>query len=127
MTLRNGVWKKIPNNTLAEGDIIKLLPEESAPALVVCLKDTSEPFLHLLDEHGRHLNENKYQGANVDFLISEPQLTPELLKSKSKTELSQTSEHLFFNKGQKIAFKKYYGGNFRGKDNQVSLDPSEAL
>lgn len=51
------MWKKIPNNTLAEGDIIKLLPEESAPALVVSLKDTSEHFLHLLDEHGRHLNE----------------------------------------------------------------------
>lgn len=33
-TLRNGNWKKIPNNTLAEGDIIKLLPDDKAPALI---------------------------------------------------------------------------------------------
>jgi len=32
--LRNGNWKKIPNNTLAEGDIIKLLPDDKAPALI---------------------------------------------------------------------------------------------
>jgi magnesium-transporting ATPase (P-type) len=32
--LRNGDWKKIPNNTLAEGDVIKLLPEDKAPALI---------------------------------------------------------------------------------------------
>ena len=34
LTLRNGDWKKIPNNTLAEGDVIKLLPEDKAPALI---------------------------------------------------------------------------------------------
>jgi hypothetical protein len=49
------------------------------------------------------------------------------VKSKSKSDISPASEHIFFNKGQKIYFKKSYGGNFRGKDNQVSLDPSEAF
>jgi hypothetical protein len=36
-TLRNGEWRKIPNNTLAEEDIIKLLPDDTAPALVLAL------------------------------------------------------------------------------------------
>jgi hypothetical protein len=27
-TLRKEEWKKIPNNTLAEGDLIRLLPNE---------------------------------------------------------------------------------------------------
>lgn len=38
-TLRNGEWKKIPNNTLAEGDIIRLLPDDKAPALIEALVD----------------------------------------------------------------------------------------
>lgn len=38
-TLRNEEWKKIPNNTLAEGDIIKLLPDDTAPAIVETLLD----------------------------------------------------------------------------------------
>ncbi|CDW88835.1 transmembrane protein [Stylonychia lemnae] len=33
-TIRNGEWRKIPNNTLAKGDVIKLLPGDKAPALV---------------------------------------------------------------------------------------------
>lgn len=33
-TLRDNEWKKIPNNTLAEGDVIKLLPDDFAPALI---------------------------------------------------------------------------------------------
>ena len=39
-TNRNGRWKKIPNNTLAEGDIIKLLPDDTAPALIVAQQDS---------------------------------------------------------------------------------------
>ena len=38
-TLRGGEWKKIPNNTLAEGDIIKLLPNDTAPALIESIND----------------------------------------------------------------------------------------
>lgn len=33
-TLRNREWRKIPSNTLAEGDIIKLLPDDTAPAFI---------------------------------------------------------------------------------------------
>lgn len=39
--MRNGEWRKIPNNTLAEGDIIRLLPNEIAPALVEFLPEHS--------------------------------------------------------------------------------------
>ena len=34
---------------------------------------------------------------------------------------------MFFNKGQKITFKKFGGGIIRGKDNTISFDPSEAF
>lgn len=36
---RNGEWRKIPSNTLAEGDIIKLLPGDTTPALVKLIRD----------------------------------------------------------------------------------------
>jgi len=34
LTLRNGRWRQVPSNTLATGDIIKLLPGDLAPAFI---------------------------------------------------------------------------------------------
>ena len=34
LTWRNRRWRKVPTNTLATGDIIKLLPGEFAPAMI---------------------------------------------------------------------------------------------
>jgi len=33
-TLRKGIWRNVPSNTLAQGDIIRLMPGEIAPAFI---------------------------------------------------------------------------------------------
>ena len=68
LTLRGGVWKRIPNNTLAAGDIIKLLPDDYAPALVVNLKDIGDPFMNLIFP-GVQTNNPEQQARMSDYNI----------------------------------------------------------
>jgi len=60
--LRNGNWKKIPNNTLAEGDIIKLLPDDKAPALIGVINQSEN------DETNPQQNFNQTMQSNATII-----------------------------------------------------------
>ena len=77
---------------MAAGDIIKLLPEEYAPALVVNVKDLSDPFMNLLNNQNLPGNDKNHPQSHhtsehrmSDYNIDDPPIpdTPELKQSKS--------------------------------------------
>ena len=110
--MRSGEWRKIPNNTLAEEDIIKLLPDDTAPALIVALRED--------DDELNPLN------PPVPLTLTLAQMASPQLGGLSREPSSKQGQRLYFNKGSKIDTHAGAAHFARASPNDASA-PNEAL
>ena len=125
-TLRNGEWRKIPSNTLAEGDIIKLLHDDTAPAFI----QTYDPS-KAVDKNGQSGIHKSVTPPQVDTpLLSSgleklSKLTSPQLGSSSQKHASKEQSLFYFNKGSKINMK--HDGPLHHQSTKNMSEPHEAF